>query len=144
MAKTARSTHINNYKALTMKTITPDQLMADLRQFTGTTQWHRWSRLTHLICTDGAKYLAEAAGVYWLLDAIASHQNTPALIDSQRLQELQIWLLSVNADKSCCLTCAEDSDVAPVVVQDIEFTDFPLKEIKLYVCNNVILLPSEY
>ena len=127
-----------------MKTINPDQFIADLRQFTGTTQWHRWSRLTRLVCTDGAKYLAEEAGAYWLLDAIASHQNAPALKGSQRLQELQIWLLTVNADKSCRLTCAEDSNIAPVVVQNIEFTDFPLKEAKLYVCNNVVLLPSEY
>ncbi|MEM9946924.1 MAG: DUF6876 family protein [Cyanobacteria bacterium P01_D01_bin.36] len=127
-----------------MKTINPDQLIADLRQFSGTTQWHRWSSLTNLVCTDGAKYLAEEAGAYWLLDAIASHQNAHVLRDSLRLQELQVWLLSVNADKSCRLTCAEDSDVAPVFVQAIEFTDFPLQEIKLYVCNNVVLLPSEY
>ena len=127
-----------------MKMTYPDQLLADLRQFTGTTQWHRWSNLTDLICTDGVKYLAEEAGAYWLLDAIASHQNAPALKDSQRLQELQIWLLSVNADKSCQLTCSEDSDIPPVVVQDIEFTDFPMKEVKLYVCDGVILLPSEY
>ena len=127
-----------------MKTINPDQLSADLRQFIGTTQWHKWSNLTALTCTDGVKYLAEEAGAYWLLDAIASHQNAPALKDSQRLQELQIWLLSVNADKSCQLTCSEDSDIPPVVVQDIEFTDFPMKEVKLYVCDGVILLPSEY
>ena len=127
-----------------METITPDQLIADLRQFTGTTQWHRWSRLTHLICTDGVKYLAEEAGAYWLLDAIASHQNAPAIRDSRRLQEFQVWILKVNDDKSCRLTCAEDSDVASVVIQDIEFTDFSLAEIKLYVCGNVILLPSEY
>ena len=127
-----------------MKTINSDQLVADLRQFTGTAQWHRWSSLTHLICTDGAKYIAEEAGAYWLLDAIASHQNAPALKDSQRLQELQMWILHVNADKSCLLTCAEDSNVAPVVVQSIEFADFPMKEVKLYVCNGVVLLPSEY
>ena len=127
-----------------MKMTYPDQLLADLRQFTGTTQWHRWSNLTDLICTDGVKYLAEEAGAYWLLDVIASHQNAPALRDSQRLQQLQIWQLTVKADKSCRLTCVEDDDVAPVVVQAIEFTDFPLKQVKLYVCNNVVLLPSEY
>ena len=127
-----------------MKTTNPDQLVADLRQFTLTTQWHQWSNLTHLVCTDGMKYLAEEAGAYWLLDAIASHQSAPAIKDSHELQELQVWVLSVNADNSCRLTCAEDSDAPPVIVQDIALTDFPLKEIKLYVCNNVILLPSEY
>ena len=76
--------------------------------------------------------------------AVASYQNAPALKDSQRLQELQIWLLTVNVDKSCRLTCSEDSDIAPVVMQSIEFTDFPMKKVNLYVCNNVILFPSEY
>ena len=122
----------------------PDQFQLDLRQFTGTTQWHRWSSLTKLVCTDGAKYLADEAGAYWLLDAVASHQNAPVIQDSQRLQEFQIWTLTVEADRSGRLTCAEDSDVAPIIAQDIEFTNFPLKEIKLYVCGNVILLPSEY
>ncbi|MGB3766531.1 MAG: DUF6876 family protein [Phormidesmis sp.] len=124
--------------------MTNEALQIDLGQFTGTVQWHRWSNLTDLICTDGVKYLADEAGAYWLLDAIASHQLNPALKDSQRLQEFQVWILKVEADKSCQLTCAEDSDIAPVVIQDIEFTDFPLAEIKLYVCGNVILLPSEY
>ena len=124
--------------------LSTEQLLLDLRQFTGTTQWHRWSRLTKLVCTDGAKYLADEAGAYWLLDAIASYQNQPVIQESQRLKEFQVWVLMVEDDKSCRLTCAEDSDVAPVIIQDIEFTNFPLKEIKLYVCGNVILLPSEY
>ena len=124
--------------------LSAQELHQALPQFTGTTHWFQWSRLTDLTCTDGAKYLAEEAGAYWLLDAVASHQNALVIQDLQRLQEFQIWTLTVKADKSCCLTCAEDSDVAPVIVQDIEFTNFPLKEIKLYVCGNVILLPSEY
>lgn len=123
--------------------MTNETLQLDLRQFTGTTQWHQWSRLTTMTCTDGAKYLAEEAEAYWLLDAIASYQNAPAVQDSQRLQEMQIWQLTVD-NQSGRLTCAEDSDVEPVVVQDIPYTNFPLQEIKLYVCGNVVLLPSEY
>ena len=57
----------------------PAEFQLDLRQFTGTTQWHRWSKLTELVCTDGAKYLADEAGAYWLLDAIASHQSAPVI-----------------------------------------------------------------
>lgn len=124
--------------------LSPDQFQLDLRQFTGTTQWYRWSNLTKLTCTDGVKYLADEAGAYWLLDAIASYQNQPVIQDSQRLQEFQVWILKVADDQSCRLTCADDSDVTPVVMQDIEFTNFPLREVKLYVCGNVILLPSEY
>ncbi|PZO16881.1 MAG: hypothetical protein DCF25_11850 [Leptolyngbya foveolarum] len=124
--------------------MTHETLQLDLNQFTGTTQWHRWSRLTNLTCTDGAKYLADEAGAYWLLDEIALHQLKSPVKGSPRLQEFQIWVLTVNDDKSCRLTCSEDSDVAPVIVRDIELTDFPLQAVKLYVCNNVVLLPSEY
>lgn len=141
-AEAARSIHSLTTGLSIM--LSNEGLQIDLRQFTGTTQWHRWSNLTKLVCTDGAKYLADEAGAYWLLNEIASHQDEPVLKDSQRLQEFQVWILTVNDDKSCRLTCAEDSDVAPVIVQDIELTNFPLKEVKIYVCNKVVLLPSEY
>jgi hypothetical protein len=38
----------------------------------------------------------------------------------------------------------EDGNGKNVFAKAIPFTDFPLPEIKLYVCDNVILLPSEY
>ena len=44
---------------------------AQLAHFTGTTAYYRISN-RHLL-TDGTKYLAEAAGAYWLMDAAASH-----------------------------------------------------------------------
>ena len=43
----------------------------DLAHFTGTTAYDRISH-RHLL-TDGTKYVAEAAGAYWLMDAAASH-----------------------------------------------------------------------
>ncbi len=43
----------------------------DLGQFTGTTGYYRITR-KHLL-TDGTKYLADAVGAYWLMDAAASH-----------------------------------------------------------------------
>ena len=120
-----------------------DQLTTALLQFTGSTQCHRWSRLTRLVMTDGVQYLAKEAGAYWLLDAIASYQNSPQVKGSRRLQEIQFWTLSVNGSQGI-LECVEDSGEPPIVRQEIPYTDFPLKEIKLYVCNGVIFLPSEY
>lgn len=120
-----------------------DQLTTELRQFTGSTQCYRWSRLTRLVITDGVKYLAEKASAYWLLDAIASYQNSPEIKASNPLQEIQFWTLRVDGNKGV-LECEEDHGVPPTVRQEIPYTDFPLKEIKLYVCNNVIFLPSEY
>lgn len=93
--------------------------------------------------TDGVKYLATQGEAFWLLDAIASHQ-TQQLLSQSDLQEFQIWELTVAEDKSAVLTCRADTNTEPIVRQEIEYTDLPLKFIKLYLEEKVLLLPSEY
>ena len=93
--------------------------------------------------TEGVKLLADKAGAYWLVDAIMSHQVNRAL-RSVRMKEFQLWELKVNPDASCVLTCREDSDVEPAVTQEIEYTDFPLDYIKLYLEGSILMLPSEH
>ena len=44
---------------------------ADLAHFTGTERYYRLNR--KCLITDGAKYLADSAEAYWLLDAAASY-----------------------------------------------------------------------
>ena len=44
---------------------------ADLRQFTGSEHWYRHGLVRDILFTDGAKYLADHGGAYWLLDEIA-------------------------------------------------------------------------
>jgi hypothetical protein len=101
-----------------------------------------WTR--RLNFTKGVHVLAEKGGAYWLIDAIASHQIDKRLVRSQRLREFQLWELKVHADRSCTLTCRGDSNDKPVITQEIEYTDFPLDEITLYVEGDVLLLPSEH
>jgi hypothetical protein len=121
----------------------------NLNHFTGTQQWHRYNPILfrNVLLTDGAKYVADEAGAYWLMDAIASHQ--PEARQNPNLREFQLWRLKVAPDKTAILECLEDSDKLPTIIQTIELTDFPLGELKLYVCpadhvNQVIMLPSEY
>ena len=116
-------------------------------QFTGTEQYHRfWFGISLL--TDGVAYLAEQAGCHWLLDAIGSYQPELAKHADDRLQCLQFWKLKVNGDKSAVLTCVADSGEPPAVTQNIEWTDFPLPEIDIWVGvegdRKIALLPSEY
>jgi hypothetical protein len=96
----------------------PERVTADLAQFTGTEQYHRFWLGINLL-TDGVHYLAEEARCYWLLDAIGSYQPELAKHHDQRLREMQFWRLTVNADKSAVLTCAADSGEPPVVTQQI-------------------------
>jgi len=115
----------------------------DLGQFTGSETFYRhWTR--KLIYTDGIHYVVEN-GAAWLVDAIASYQFDPSLSRGD-LREFQLWTLKV-ADNVGVLTCQVDSNAPAVITQHIEYTDFPMPEITLYVERGehlTLLLPSEH
>ena len=66
---------------------------ADLLQFTGSEQWYRHGIVRDVLFTDGAKYLADQAGAYWLLDEIALVQRYEKTVAGE---EFQLWKLKVN------------------------------------------------
>ena len=113
---------------------------ADLAQFTGSEHWYRHGINRAVLFTDGAKYVADQAGAYWLLDEIAIIQPHNARIGAE---SFQVWKLAVNADQTGVLTC-DDGNGIVLYTKGIEFTDFPLDGITLYFTNNTILLPREY
>lgn len=128
-----------------------ETLSKNLQHFCGTEEYYK--HLLGIHYTDGVKYLAENAQAYWLIDAIASHQPRARRI--HRLTEFQLWFLHVGnkhefikprSPNAAVLTCWEDSptaDTKPAIIQQIPFTDFPLPEIKLFLQEKVLLLPSE-
>jgi hypothetical protein len=111
-----------------------------LRQFTGSENWYRHGINRTVLFTDGAKYVADEGGAYWLLDAIAICQRYEKRVAQEAFQ---VWKLTVRSDRTATLVCDDGNDNI-VYTQHIEFTDFPLDEITLYFANNVIHLPSEY
>src|SRR3990167_6373010 len=115
-----------------MRTETDKLKESDLDQFTGTEQYYKhWLGINY---TDGVKYLAERAGAYWLIDLIAS---------SHRKEPFQVSRLE-KTDKGWLATMKEDSDQPVLVRQEIEYSDFPLNEIELWLIDGVLLLKSEY
>ena len=48
---------------------------SQLRQFTGSENWYRHGINRSVFYTDGAQFLAEQGGAYWLLDIIAIAQQ---------------------------------------------------------------------
>jgi hypothetical protein len=128
------------------------QLEAALPHFTGSEEYHSvvypWLRDCPLLLTDGAKYMADNAGVigntaYWLIDTIASYQREKKIAT----QEFQVWKLVVTGTQGK-VTC-DDGDNHILITQEIPFVDFALDEISLYAIREqgagiVILLPSEY
>ena len=113
---------------------------SDLMQFTGTEQWYRHGINRKVLFTDGAKYVADTAGAYWLLDEIALIQPYDKRVAAE---EFQFWKLAVRPDHTATLTC-DDGNGNIVYTKEIEYTDFPLDEITFYFTNNVIYLPSEH
>ena len=108
-------------------------------QASGTTAYHRFSQFPGFpVITDGVLAVAEAAGCYWLLDIIGSYQ------DDERLDKaFQVWTLTVSMEENSAVVRGYN-DTTHIITQEIPFTDFPLDEIKLYLIDGVILLPSEY
>jgi hypothetical protein len=111
---------------------------SELSQFIGTEKFYRITS-RHLL-TDGTKYLAEQAKCFWLMDAIASHLPK-YFADYFCVANLVV------IDSSAELTI-DDGNGNVYARQMIEYTDFPLSEIKLYCSFDgeywVVMLPSEY
>ena len=114
-------------------------LVTQLAHFTGTERYYRITR-RHLL-TDGTKYLAEAAGAFWLMDAVVSHLNEIGTTD---------WfvLVRMKVADSKAVMIYEDGNGHEHARQEIPYTDFPLSECVLYCCWDgehwVLMLPSEY
>lgn len=111
---------------------------SELSQYIGTEKYYRITR-RHLL-TDGTKYLAEKAQCFWLMYAIAAHL-TPSYDDHFAVARLVV-------NQSRAVLELDDGNDNVFAKQAIEYTDFPLSEIKLYCCfegsNWVIMLTSEY
>ena len=118
----------------------PTELRDCLAQFTGTEAYHR----THpgLLATDGAKYLADEAGAYWLLDIIWS-------VLSKIYDDFAVLELSVQDNRRAAVRIHDGREPETTYHrQEVAWTDFPLPSTKLYIQQNgrerVVMLPSEY
>jgi hypothetical protein len=109
----------------------------------GTSQYWRNPLFPSFRYTDGVKGVAEAAGAYWLVDAILSHQLDPKV----RKERFQVWTLK-NTPGKCWTLRATDGDKGlgevELAFQEIGFSDFPLDEFRMWVEGNVLLLPEEH
>ena len=114
------------------------KLQSELSQFIGTEKYYRITS-RHLL-TDGTKYLAEQAKCFWLMDAVASH------LPKYFADYFCVARLVVK-DSSAVLKIDDGNDNV-YATQQIEHTDFPLDEFKLYCSFDgeywVIMLTSEY
>jgi len=117
------------------------QLKQDLSRFTGTENY--WKGKLHKIkYTDGIKFLHENAECYWLIDLVDSAQISKSIVDYLKKDYFQSIELKVLDNVGTFEITDGNSNV--LYAQRIEFTDFPLDEIKLYLADGVLMLRSEY
>jgi hypothetical protein len=114
-------------------------LRAELCQFRGSTEFYR--HFTHaIVYTEGVKYLAEHARIYWLIDLIASLQ--PRALKDRALCEFQLWELRISNGKAVVVCLRDSEDEA--FRQRIRFADSALDYVRLYLQDGVLMLPSEH
>lgn len=125
--------------------MTKDQLLDELRQFYGTEHYYR--HMPGLVVTDGVKFLADKAGAYWLLDMVWSY--LPVLRKSR--DTFFVVVLTKEGVRAPGAIFSIQDDIPPnqtYAQQAIEYTDFPLDEIVLYLSATeeefVLMLRSEY
>lgn len=115
----------------------------NLKQFHGTEEYHKhlFPGKSPILLTDGCKYVRDDLESNWLFDAILTYQDHKAL----RGVNFQIWELKhLLKDFTWLLTCREDTGKKALISQSIEFSDFPIDNIKIWVVDKVAILPSEY
>lgn len=119
--------------------LTLKDIEAALGGFSGTETYYRTQ--FGLRYTDGIKALADLAGAYWLIDAVASWQFEPAIL----AEGFQLWRLDVANDKAVLQAMTDcEPDGRLLVQQKIEYTDFPSGRFECYVVNGIMMLKGEY
>jgi hypothetical protein len=110
-----------------------------LSQFIGTETY--WRISPSAVLTDGAKYVADGAGAYWLMDAIASY--LPQFTGKEDFIVAKLVRTGISAQLTL-----DDGNGRVLDQQHIPYTDFPLISIQLYACWGgefwVLMLCSEY
>jgi len=120
-------------------------LKAGLAQFYGSLNVYQYSPFLFpsFMLTDGAKYLAEQGGYYWLMDYIAS-LHVYKVIESATSWDLHLWKLKTNIDDGTAILTCSVTDDEILYSKKIPFTDSILEEITLCVGRSVFTNGKPY
>lgn len=114
-----------------------------LCQFTGTDHYykHLFPGKSPIIISEGCRYVREKCEANWLFDQILIAQSLPRM----KNVFFQKWVFGqLREDLSWKLNCINTDDGKSVWSKRIEFSDFPLRKIEIWVIDKVALLPNEY
>ncbi len=122
-----------------MQTQLPDrrQLVTELAEFCGTSQWYQHHLVKDMTYTDGVKYFADRTGSFWLIDFVAT-EFFPLLTEQPLL------VITASSEGNSCELTVTDGNVNQLVDRKSSFSTMPAGEWKFYLTDDVLLLPSEY
>ncbi len=111
-----------------------------LEHYVGAQRNYPYQVDNHVIfLTDGCQYVADQARAYWLFDLILSYQQDKRLLE----ESVQVWTLTKQKEGGWWLTCADGYDTI-LLTHWLEYCDFPLRTIELYLIDSECMLASEY
>lgn len=128
---------------LTQKQTEQEQIIQELKGFTGTEAYHRASLFGNSVLTDGMNYLRNRLNCFWLVDIVASVQHLKKI---QEEKNFIVWLIEVKKDKSFIVTTWNDTPYKSekLYEQEGKYTDFLLDRFEFYQEGEVLLLKSEH
>jgi len=127
------------------------EILNELDNFTGTSQYFKASILYDLKLTDGINFLRNKLNCFWLIDIVGSIQHLTKIKDNQsfiihklKVTENKGFIFKSYKDYDSNLTEQENDLKYLLYEQQEEYTDFILNEIEFYQVGDVLLLKSEY
>ena len=112
-----------------------------------------------ILCTEGVMGVAETARAFWLIDIVGSLKYEPRVWAEMNQHRLIICKLKVNLEESTAVFTAtqmatgeEEKPPKPIYTQKINYTDFPLEEMEMWIDmqsrasqgEQTLFLPLEY
>ena len=122
----------------TYRGVLVSEIQKTIESFDGPDELYRHAINRNVVFSQGARFVAESCGAYWLIDEIAIAQFKPKV----KVEEFQAWKLKVTGGTT--VLTMDDGNNHTLFVMKLPFTDFPLPEVTLWVENNTIYLPSEH
>jgi hypothetical protein len=125
-------------------------ILSELDNFTGTSQYFKASPLYHLNLTEGIQFFRNKLNCYWLIDIVGSVLNEEKIKENLNFI---VWKIKVNENKSFIVRAYKDYSIKEteeenkkylLYEQKGEYTDFLLNDFEFYQINEVLLLKSEY
>jgi hypothetical protein len=114
---------------MTSSNLTTQAFNEQLQNFIGSDNlYFRTTLVGRIEYTDGIRFLQQN-GCMWLIDAIVSYQTR----DFKAADDRQFWKLRVDLETHSAKLICDDGNGNIRVTQEIEFTDFPLSKLDIYV-----------